>query len=301
MARTAWHPGFWGAIQLELDDYRDVLTFEAEHQLTSEPLKIDVVIIKKLQNVPIRKIVGRIFQTHNVIEYKSPADSISLNDYKKAQCYSLLYAAIDNVDIDDMSVSLITARKPRQLLGYLEKRFSITSDQQGIYVVKGGFSPTQIIVSGELPEEENLWLTNLNKELTAARLTRILTEAAQHGKDTAVGDYINVVTEANAKTFQEVSMGKELDRCLKELGLLDNWVAEGKSIGRAMGEAIGEARGEAKFGRNAVLKVLRKRFTKIPKKIETAICQMNDPIALDSLNVHAATCQTLDEFAEALN
>ncbi|MDR1962183.1 MAG: hypothetical protein LBQ50_00175 [Planctomycetaceae bacterium] len=64
--------------------------------------------------------------------------------------------------------------------------------------------------------------------------------------------------------------------------------------------AEGRAEGEMKFGRNAVLNVLRKRFTKVPKKIEKAISQMNDPIALESLNVEAATCQTLDEFVTAL-
>ncbi|GHT18438.1 transposase [Planctomycetales bacterium] len=69
----------------------------------------------------------------------------------------------------------------------------------------------------------------------------------------------------------------------------------------AKGEARGRAEGEANFGRNAVLDVLRSRFKRVPKRIETAILQMNDPIALKSLNVHAATSRTLDEFAEALN
>ena len=44
MARIAWHPAFVQAIQQELEDYLDVLTFESEHQLTTEPLKIDVLI-----------------------------------------------------------------------------------------------------------------------------------------------------------------------------------------------------------------------------------------------------------------
>ncbi|MDR3199091.1 MAG: DUF4351 domain-containing protein, partial [Planctomycetaceae bacterium] len=59
--------------------------------------------------------------------------------------------------------------------------------------------------------------------------------------------------------------------------------------------------GKTEFGRNAVLNVLRKKFTNVPKEIETAIQEMNDPIALESLTVHAATCLTLDEFATALS
>ncbi|MDR1963349.1 MAG: hypothetical protein LBQ50_06185, partial [Planctomycetaceae bacterium] len=211
MTRTAWHPAFWGAIQLELDEYRDVLTFEAEYQLTAEPLKIDVVIIKKLRDIVIEKNIARIFQNYNILEYKSPNDSVSISDYHKTHCYSRSYVANNNVDITDMSVTIVTTKRPRKLFGYLANRFSITSSQRGIYVVEGDTSPTQIVVSRELAENENLWLTNLNKKLTSARLTRLLTEVAKHRKDTAVDAYIDVVAEANFETFQEVTMGKKLD------------------------------------------------------------------------------------------
>jgi hypothetical protein len=62
----------------------------------------------------------------------------------------------------------------------------------------------------------------------------------------------------------------------------------------------GKKEGKTEFGRNAVLNVLRKRFTKVPKRIETAIQKMNDPIALESLHSYALDCRTLDEFMVAL-
>jgi hypothetical protein len=58
--------------------------------------------------------------------------------------------------------------------------------------------------------------------------------------------------------------------------------------------------GKTEFGRDAVLDVLRKKFTKVPKRIGTAIQKMNDPIALKSLLSYALDCQTLDEFVTAL-
>jgi len=61
-----------------------------------------------------------------------------------------------------------------------------------------------------------------------------------------------------------------------------------------------EARGEAKGQAKAVLTFLRKKFHRIPKRIEHAVRQMTDPIALDSLVAHVVDCKTLDEFAEAL-
>jgi hypothetical protein len=58
--------------------------------------------------------------------------------------------------------------------------------------------------------------------------------------------------------------------------------------------------GAVKTGRNMVLTVLEARFKNVPDEIEKAILAMSDPTALKSWAAHAATCQTIDEFADAL-
>ncbi|GHT36038.1 hypothetical protein FACS189427_06840 [Planctomycetales bacterium] len=68
-----------------------------------------------------------------------------------------------------------------------------------------------------------------------------------------------------------------------------------------LGMEASKDEGEVKGRRDDVLDVLRIRFKKISKRIETAIQQMNDPIALKSLLAEATACQTLDEFAEVLS
>jgi hypothetical protein len=47
--RLAWHPAFVNAIRQELKEYGDALEILPEYQLTSEPLRIDCVIIKKVK------------------------------------------------------------------------------------------------------------------------------------------------------------------------------------------------------------------------------------------------------------
>ena len=74
-------------------------------------------------------------------------------------------------------------------------------------------------------------------------------------------------------------------------------VARGKAEGKAEGRAEGEAEGEA---RGMVLAFLRVRFKRVPKNIEKAVRAMTDLTALKSLAVHAETCESLNEFAEAL-
>ncbi|MDR1290727.1 MAG: hypothetical protein LBK06_11225, partial [Planctomycetaceae bacterium] len=62
--RTAWHPAFQGAIELEFSEYLDVLEITPEYPLTCEPLKIDLLIVKKSLDVLLDKNFAHIFKTH---------------------------------------------------------------------------------------------------------------------------------------------------------------------------------------------------------------------------------------------
>jgi len=79
--RISWHPAFFEAIQMELDEYSRHLQFISEFQLTKEPLRIDVVIIKKDKDFTIKKNIASIFRKENIIEYKSPDDHICEDDW----------------------------------------------------------------------------------------------------------------------------------------------------------------------------------------------------------------------------
>ena len=295
MARTSWHPAFAQAIENELEDCRDVLTFDAEHQLTTEPLRIDVLIIKKKRNVVIEKNIARIFQRFNVVEYKSPNDRVTIEDYHKTHCYSRLYASLNKVDIDEMSVTVVATRHPRKLLAFLRKQYTVTNVQKGIYFVEGDTSPTQILVADELSEEDNFWLTSLRNDLTGEQVARVLVATKNRASTDA---YVYAVIEANPKAVEELYM-KRKDIFLTEK--LDAHFRERNSATLiAAGKAESIAEGEAKAGREIILGSLRDRFGKIPKHIERTINQMNDPIALKSLAVRTANCTTLDKFAEEL-
>ena len=69
--KLQWHPAFGAALRITL--------------------QMDILIIKKLKDVPIRKTIGRIFRKHNIIEYKSPGDSLSINDFYKVYGYACIY------------------------------------------------------------------------------------------------------------------------------------------------------------------------------------------------------------------
>ena len=110
-ANVQWHPGFIGAMNLELKKNRDGLFFEKEYNLNTKPLEIDLLVIKKNTDVQIDNETGRIFRGHNILEYKSPRDELDIDTFYKAAAYASLYKSygktLDAVKADDVTVWLV--------------------------------------------------------------------------------------------------------------------------------------------------------------------------------------------------
>jgi len=99
LSPITWHPAFAEALQLELEAYGDSLEFHPEYQLTSGPLRIDCVVIKKAPNLVIEKNIASIFREVNLLEYKSPDDYVSVTDFYKVYGYACLYASFEKFPI----------------------------------------------------------------------------------------------------------------------------------------------------------------------------------------------------------
>ena len=83
-----WHPAFFAGIQIEFSEEKEMLTFENEHQLGTKPKQIDVLIIKKESETKLRKNIGKIFRRYNIVEYKSPKDYLSIDDFYQVYGYA---------------------------------------------------------------------------------------------------------------------------------------------------------------------------------------------------------------------
>jgi hypothetical protein len=227
--KTPWHPAFVDAIRMELFDYRDSLEFKCEHPLNEEPLRIDLLIIKKPRDLVIEKNIARIFRSDNILEYKSPAHYLSVKDFLKVYAYANLYAAITpGVDFEDITLTFVENRHPRKLLKYLTgtRGYKVEKNSPGIYLISGDYVPIQIIESGKLPEQENLWLRSLVKDLPAVNAGSILDEARKLEGKAQLGAYLDVLLRANPKAFTEAeTMARRglptLKEAFTEIGLLD--------------------------------------------------------------------------------
>ena len=120
-----WHPAFYAEIQIELEEERENLIFENEHQLGTKPMEIDVLVIKKKRETPVSKNIGRIFRKYNIIEYKSPTDYMSINDFYKVCGYAFFYKSDtvreDEIPVDQITISLVSRSYPRKLIQHLQK------------------------------------------------------------------------------------------------------------------------------------------------------------------------------------
>jgi hypothetical protein len=111
--------------------------------------------------------------------------------------------------------------------------------------------------------------------------------------------------EFAAKVF--ASHGKKLDEAMVHKALKPIFRGKEKEMMKTIfdekydvGLLEGRAEGEAKKAIDMTLRLLRKKFHRVPKDMENRIRLMVDPIALDSLAESILDCSTLDEFAEAL-
>lgn len=205
-----WHPAFYASIQIEFEAERDKLTFENEHQLGTKPKQIDVLIIKNNSKEPIHKNIGRIFRTHNIIEYKSPTDYLSIDDFYLVYAYSCLYKAdtanVDSIPANEITISFVCHAFPSKLSKYLRSthNYSIEKQENGVYYVKGDFFPIQIIHTPELSKEENLWLRSLTNKINDGNdILTLMTEYKQKSSNKLYSSVMDIILKANKPKLKE--------------------------------------------------------------------------------------------------
>ena len=133
-------------------------------------------MIKKIKNISIQKSVGRIFREHNIIEYKSPDDYLSINDFYKVYAYACLYQSdtdkVKEIDPETLTITFVCSHYPREMFRHLTNvRGIIIEDKgNGIYYLKGDPIPMQLLLTPKLSEKENYWLISRHcRSMTVAR------------------------------------------------------------------------------------------------------------------------------------
>jgi hypothetical protein len=226
-------------MQLELAQYGDALQFNPEHQLTAEPLRIDLIIIRKVRDVAIDKNIATIFRAHNILEFKGPGGYISVNTFYKAYAYACLYASQNRLPITDLTLTFVESRRPRDLLVHLRqvRGYRVEKTSPGIYTVVGDIIPIQIIDQRRLSEEENFWLKDLHDNLDVPEIDRVTGAIERLDKSARVGAYWDALIRANPEKMKEaLQMARStltIEQVLEDVGLTAKWEARAEARTRA--------------------------------------------------------------------
>ena len=245
-----WHIGCQGAMQAILVDYRDKLQFTPEYQLYSKPLRLDNIIIKTEPGLLIDKNIARHFLSHNIVEFKSYRDSLSIPAYLKGIAYVHLYPEASNTSYKDVTLTFICTRHPRKLLKELRSSGvnTITEPYPGIYAIGGERFPVRIIEVKRLSgcdADDAVWLECLRRDANAETIKRAL-ELEKNLPDGAVNTepFWDVVKNANAVLMKELEIMSEKRRQeWREAFIRWGWAQEWEAEAEARGLAVGEARG----------------------------------------------------------
>ena len=251
--RKQWHQGFYGAAELEFDEDSDNLVFDKEHYLSKEPIRMDMLVIKKLKDKPIKNEIGHIFKKHNVIEYKSPDDGLTIDDYYKAIAYASLYKSlankVDEIKAEDITITLIRERYPRELIKALQKEGkSISEVKPGIYYVKEAIFDIQIIVTSKL-DKSHSWLRVLSanvKEEDISNFAEKSKDMISQGQKNNVDVIYQISVSANMQVYDDLKrrrpeMCEALQILLKDE--IEQWRIEAHEEGIQRGYESGQRDG----------------------------------------------------------
>ncbi|MDN0060046.1 3-isopropylmalate dehydrogenase [Mediterraneibacter glycyrrhizinilyticus] len=243
--KLQWHPAFGAALRITLQDEMKYLEMHEEYLLSKKPLQMDVLIIKKLKDIPIRKAIGQIFRKHNIIEYKSPGDGLSINDFYKVYGYACIYQSDTNkvkeIDPEDLTLTFVCSHYPRDMIQHLERIRGIRTEFQGagIYYLKGDPIPMQILIAPKLSDKENYWLQSMRTDLQAGEeIRKLMCEYEKHRKSKDYAAVMDLITRAN---WEQMEVEKKMCDALKELFAEE--LKEADSRGRSEGMRQGLSQG----------------------------------------------------------
>lgn len=224
--KVQWHPGFYGAMHLELRDNKEDLEFVEELILNTMPLRVDMLVVKKKVNCEIQNEIGKIFTKYNLIEYKSPSDSLNYDVFLKGIAYAYLYKTneehVDEICLEEVTLSFIREAKPVKLFKMLRKeKIDIEEKYPGIYyIIKESYIKIQIIVTRELRGENHIWLNALSDKMKEKQVLDFLT-TAQGLRNLDEKNYADslwdIVASVNQRVIQKIREDENMCKGLAEI------------------------------------------------------------------------------------
>lgn len=206
--KTNYHAAFLGSLEVLLWSYRKQIILEPEKSLSTEGIRMDILLLKKDPSLEIDSDIARIFREHNIIEYKSPDDALNIDVFAKVMAYACLYksqgSAVNAIPFSNISATIYRHRYPRKAFKELKANgAAIERPYPGVYYVRGltPFS-IQILVGKELdPHEYSMFRVLLPNAFDDD--IRRFTVIAEQNRDAAYNKSVDNILQASVSVNKE--------------------------------------------------------------------------------------------------
>ena len=210
MGKLQWHPAFDAALHIELEEDLNILDIKNEYTLSKKPMRLDILIVKKEGSRKVKKTFGHIFRQHNIIEYKSPEDYLSINDFYKVYGYTCFYQSdtekVCEIHPTELTITFVSYYYPRKMIEHLQKerKLEVRRYAQGIYHLEGDQIPIQVVVTKELSEQDYYWLQNLRTDLEGREEINELVRRYEERKSSRYYQAVmDLIVRANKEKMEE--------------------------------------------------------------------------------------------------
>ena len=269
-ANIKYHAGFVSGLELLLWKYREQVDIEPERWLSTEGIRMDVLILKKDPFVVLDFDIGRIFRGHNILEYKRPDDKLNIDVFAKVMAYANLYKSqsipADSIKYNDISATIYRHAYPRDAFQQLKKHGALIEEKYpGVYYVTGMSPfPIQILVGRQLDPKEYAMFRVLTPGASDEDI-RNFKDIAVRNRDAAyqrsVDNIYQVSVSANRERYDRlVKEDPEMCEALRELmreELREDFIKT-EAEGRAKGKREGRKEGIDKACLESIRTVMKK-------------------------------------------
>ena len=315
-----WHPIFLKSLNLLVKDGKgQSVKVQDEISLSSSPLRIDNAVILSHNKTRLKHPITWMFDSYNLIEFKSPKGYLKATDFDKLIAYARLHQVLKKPKedlLDCYTISCFSTSYPRAMFKRLKKRGLVIKEADpvpGIYRVYGEMYRIQVIVFNYLKDPDLAWMfAPFIKDRALEKLEPYIKLAAEikenpanqeaqdlfdfgadHGLippeqlEVIIG-MLRKISDERRKAYYDI-----LDRA----ETLAPWRKQLKDEGRDEGIVMGEIKKSREF----IQKLLVRKFGDRGKDIQPKVMQLNTPEILDFVLEELFAASTVQEAKAVIN
>ncbi|MEW6617913.1 MAG: hypothetical protein AB1422_00950 [bacterium] len=256
MMKKKWHPYFSNVLKHLLEPKG--FTVETEVEVGKMPLRIDIVVIKKGKDADVKSLpfVFQSFTDYNVIEYKSPGDRFTRNDFDRLFAYVLLFKIKKNIEWRrQINVYALLSGGIKGIEDYIRGNgHKLAKIKEGLYFADFGF---------------NFYLIQLDRlEVTPENYGLILFTSGESIRELArgIGSKREDILEVELVELIETGLYLHPDEFKEEVKLMPQTLADRPDIIGELADIVGVDKFIQGIGKERLLRSLGEEEVKLMPK-----------------------------------